>query len=188
MGQLCIKMDKDSVMRNNTTTNNNNNIRGGGEATSSFLRPSIDSSRQQATTSSDFGFQWGNRKRLRCMKIQVKDKDKDHDSTGPVHRTTVRVDRRVVRADKDSSNSHPSNNGYLNLRHRPSSSPPPPPQRILRYTHFDLKSRVSLIFMLWYGACGTRYAEFGNFGCVAGFLCVLRWLVMWLIGLSLTSR
>ena len=140
MGQLCIKMDKDSVMRNNTTTNNNNNIRGGGEATSSFLRPSIDSSRQQATTSSDFGFQWGNRKRLRCMKIQVKDKDKDHDSTGPVHRTTVRVDRRVVRADKDSSNSHPSNNGYLNLRHRPSSSPPPPPQRILRYTHFDLKS------------------------------------------------
>lgn len=121
-------MDKDSVMRNNHT--NNNNIRGGGEATSSFLRPSIDSSRQQATTSSDFGFQWGNRKRLRCMKIQVK--DKDHDSTGPVHRTTVRVDRRVVRADKDSSNSHPSNNGYLNLRHRPSSSPPPPPQRILR--------------------------------------------------------
>lgn len=140
MGQLCIKMDKDSVMRNNTTNINNNNIRGGGEATSSFLRPSIDSSRQQATTSSDFGFQWGNRKRLRCMKIQVKDKDKDHDSTGPVHRTTVRVDRRVVRADKDSSNSHPSNNGYLNLRHRPSSSPPPPPQRILRYTHFDLKS------------------------------------------------
>ncbi|KAM3758021.1 hypothetical protein ACB098_01G011400 [Castanea mollissima] len=124
-------MDKDSVTRNNTNNNNNNNVRGGGgEATSSFLRPSIDSSRQQATTSSDFGFQWGNRKRLRCMKIQVK--DKDHDSAGPVHRTTVRVDRRVVRADKDSSNSHPSNKGYLNLRHRPSSSPPPPPQRILR--------------------------------------------------------
>ena len=188
MGQLCIKMDKDSVMRNNTTTNNNNNIRGGGEATSSFLRPSIDSSRQQATTSSDFGFQWGNRKRLRCMKIQVK--DKDHDSTGPVHRTTVRVDRRVVRADKDSSNSHPSNNGYLNLRHRPSSSPPPPPQRILRYTHFDLKSlSFSLIFLCYgSGACGTRYAESWKFGCVVGFLRGLGWMVRWLIGLSLTSR
>ncbi|CAN6588728.1 unnamed protein product [Malus baccata var. baccata] len=53
-------------------------------------------------TTSDFVLQWGNRKRLRCMKIQVKEKD---DSSGaPVTRTTVRVDRRVVRPDKDLAN------------------------------------------------------------------------------------
>jgi len=126
-------MEKDSLRStnngstSNTTTNNN-----------SARRTSLDPNRQ--TTSSDLVLQWGNRKRLRCMKVQVKDV-----STTPVHKTTVRVDRRVVRADnkdKDSTWYHPSNtnnnnsnhsNGYSNLRQRLSPPPPPPPQRILRY-------------------------------------------------------
>ncbi|KAG4382495.1 hypothetical protein GLYMA_14G092600v4 [Glycine max] len=133
-----------------------------GGAGSLLLRGSSDGMRQAATTS-DLGLQWGNRKRLRCMKVQVK-----HDpssSNNPVQRTTtttttVRVDRRVVRNDKDSSsnlsisrslpttatltnnnnNNHISlhnnnninqSNGYLNLRQRP-PSPQQPPPRILR--------------------------------------------------------
>ncbi|KAH1212341.1 hypothetical protein GmHk_14G040568 [Glycine max] len=91
-----------------------------GGAGSLLLRGSSDGMRQAATTS-DLGLQWGNRKRLRCMKVQVK-----HDpssSNNPVQRTTtttttVRVDRRV-------------SNGYLNLRQRP-PSPQQPPPRILR--------------------------------------------------------
>ncbi|XP_062097134.1 uncharacterized protein LOC133803180 isoform X2 [Humulus lupulus] len=130
-------MDKDSTRHNHTTsttTNNNSNNNpstrercGGGDG-SLLLRASSDALRQ--TTTSDYVLQWGNRKRLRCMKVQVKD-----DSTGPVNRTTVRVDRRVVRADKDSSNqpSITHNSGYLNLRQRPSSPQPPPSQRILRW-------------------------------------------------------
>lgn len=72
------------------------------------------------------------------MKVQVKDKD---DSSGSVQKTTVRVDRRVIRTDnKDSlnkttlgvsnfnNNHHHQSNGYPNLRQRPSS----PQQRILR--------------------------------------------------------
>ncbi|PON86183.1 hypothetical protein TorRG33x02_180570 [Trema orientale] len=126
-------MDKDSARLNhNNNNNNNNNInsstreRPGGDG-SLLLRASSDALRQ--TTTSDFVLQWGNRKRLRCMKVQVKD-----DSTAPVSRTTVRVDRRVVRADKDSSNqpSTTNNSGYLNLRQRPPSPQPPPSQRILR--------------------------------------------------------
>lgn len=101
-------------------------------------------------TPSEFVLQWGNRKRLRCMKVPVKAKDVS--AAAPAHRTTVRVDRRVVRADKDSiihnhqptsnHNLNPSN-GYLNLRQRPISPQPPvlppppaPSQRILRYSLF----------------------------------------------------
>ncbi|XP_068311493.1 uncharacterized protein [Pyrus communis] len=86
-------------------------------------------------TTSDFVLQWGNRKRLRCMKIQVKEKD---DSSGaPVTRTTVRVDRRVVRPDEDLANQpsttvNQTSNGYLNLRQRPLSPQQSLPQRILR--------------------------------------------------------
>lgn len=167
-------------MRSNNFTNgnvNNTNGRertgggGGAEGSSSLLlRPSFDPIGQQATTSSDFGLQWGNRKRLRCMKVQVKDKDKDKyiDLTGPVHKTTVRVDRRVVRADKDSSSQHANHsNGYLNLRQRPSSSPPPPPQRILRYViifvvvaarvvHATLSGGNLIVWLdiLWVGVVG----------------------------------
>ncbi|KAL5558750.1 hypothetical protein UlMin_034961 [Ulmus minor] len=116
-------MEKDS--RHNNHNNSSTRERGVGDG-SLLLRASSDALRQ--TTTSDFVLQWGNRKRLRCMKVQVKD-----DSTTPVHRTTVRVDRRVVRADKEASNNHPTTtSGYLNLRQRPSSPQPPPSQRILR--------------------------------------------------------
>ncbi|XP_027356542.1 uncharacterized protein LOC113865928 isoform X2 [Abrus precatorius] len=126
-------MEKESVIRSN---NNICSVRekSGGDG-SLLLRGSSESTRQ--TTTSDLVLQWGSRKRLRCMKVQVKD-----DSSGPVQRTTVRVDRRVVRTDKDSLNkptfalnnnnighTHNNNsNGYPNLRQRPSS----PQQRILR--------------------------------------------------------
>lgn len=88
------------------------------------------------TTSSDFVLQWGNRKRLRCKKMQAKDRNADSASAA-VHRTTVRVDRRVVRSDSnnDAASHQPSStttaingNGYLNLRQRSSS----PSHRILR--------------------------------------------------------
>ncbi|KAF4352858.1 uncharacterized protein LOC115703146 isoform X1 [Cannabis sativa] len=130
------QMDKDSTRHhnhshNNNNINNNNIIRDReriGEDGSVLLRASSDNTlRSQTTTSaSDFVLQWGNRKRLRCMKVQVKDDSTTTNTTtatAPVNRTTVRVDRRVVRADKDSS-------AYLNLRHRPSS--PPTTHRILR--------------------------------------------------------
>ncbi|XP_044463988.1 homeobox protein 10-like isoform X2 [Mangifera indica] len=110
----------------------NGRDRSGGDG--GLLRASPEMNTRQ-TISTDFVLQWGNRKRLRCMKVQVKD-----DSAAPAHRTTVRV----VRTDKDTSNqptaatanSNGSNlhgNGYYsNLRQRPCSPPPPPPQRILR--------------------------------------------------------
>ncbi|GKV03529.1 hypothetical protein SLEP1_g15817 [Rubroshorea leprosula] len=127
-------IEKDSLR---SITNNNNTSsreRNGGDG--GLLRSSSDPAKQ--TSSCDFGLHWGNRKRLRCMKIQVKD-----DGSGSAHRTTVRVDRRVVRADKESSNQPTTtatttnnntnhSNGYFNLRQRPTSPQPPPPQRILR--------------------------------------------------------
>ncbi|XWS17661.1 hypothetical protein CRYUN_Cryun33cG0086800 [Craigia yunnanensis] len=122
-------MEKDSLRTNHNGNNTNySRERTGGEG--GLLRSSSDQAKQTAS-SSDFVLQWGNRKRLRCMKIQVKDYQ-----SGPVNRTTVRVNRRVVRADKDSSNlpSHNNNqgNGYFNLRQRPASPQAPPPQRVLR--------------------------------------------------------
>ncbi|XLU67178.1 hypothetical protein S245_026231, partial [Arachis hypogaea] len=134
------EMDKES---SSVVRSSNNNVNGGGGEGSLVLRASSDGTRH--TTTPDLVLQWGNRKRLRCMKVQVKDKDKD-DSSAPVQRTTVRVDRRVVRTDKDSLNkpplglnnnnitlannnhNHHQTNGYPNLRQRPSS----PQQRILR--------------------------------------------------------
>ncbi|XP_019261792.1 PREDICTED: uncharacterized protein DDB_G0283357-like [Nicotiana attenuata] len=86
-----------------------------------------------ATTSSDFVLQWGNRKRLRCMKVQNKNinhKSNNNDSADSVavQRIPVRVDRRVVRSDlnKDSGNqpattNTANSNGYLNLRQRGTS-------------------------------------------------------------------
>ncbi|KAJ1423460.1 hypothetical protein SESBI_12398 [Sesbania bispinosa] len=121
-------MDKEPVVGSNICNVREKN---GGDG-SLLLRASSDSIRQ--TTTSDLVLQWGNRKRLRCMKVQVKD-----NSSGPVQRTTVRVDRRVVRTEKDSlnkptlgansyNNNNHQSNGYPNLRQRPSS----PQQRILR--------------------------------------------------------
>ncbi|XP_038898839.1 dual specificity protein kinase pyk3-like isoform X2 [Benincasa hispida] len=129
-------MERDPLRNNNNNSNGtaNNKVdtpgRNGAEASSLLLRSNCDASRQ--TTPSDFVLQWGNRKRLRCMKVQGRDKT---DPATPAHRsTTARVDRRVVRTDKDSPNrTSITANGYLNLRQRPSSPQfPPPHHRILR--------------------------------------------------------
>lgn len=142
-------MDKGSSLNNHGNSNNIGSVRdddrdkNGGDG-SLLLRASSDGFRQ--STTSDLVLQWGNRKRLRCMKVQVK-----QDSLNPVQRTTVRVDRRVVRTEKDTlnrftasltennnnnNNSHHNNqnqsNGYPSLRQRP-PSPQQPPPRILRY-------------------------------------------------------
>ncbi|CAL5431820.1 unnamed protein product [Camellia sinensis] len=103
------------------------------------------------TRSSDFVLQWGNRKRLRCMKIQVKVNNTTDSSSAavPVHRTTVRVDRRVIRSDtnnnnnRETSSNHPSttaSNGYLNLRQRP----PSPSHRILSITPRNSESLIAM--------------------------------------------
>ncbi|GLT57226.1 hypothetical protein SLA2020_302140 [Shorea laevis] len=123
-------MEKESLR---SITNYNNTKNGDGtEGDGGLLRSSSDPAGQ--TPSCDFGLHWGSRKRLRCMKVQVR-----HDLSGSGHRTTVRVDRRVVRADKDSSNQPSTTatttihgNGYFNLRQRPATPQPPHPQRILR--------------------------------------------------------
>ncbi|KAI3756025.1 hypothetical protein L1987_55837 [Smallanthus sonchifolius] len=76
------------------------------------------------SSSSDFVLQWGNRKRLRCTKVQQQQgKDKElvaASGTPPVGQSSIstRVDRRGV------SNGH----GYINLRQRSSS----PAHRVLR--------------------------------------------------------
>lgn len=164
-------MDKESH-NNGNSVRERDKVGGGGDnssgAGSLLLRGGSDGMRQ--ATTSDLGLQWGNRKRLRCMKVQVK-----HDpssSNNPVQRTTtttVRVDRRVVRTEKDSSsniisrplptinnisnnitnnnfhnNNNQSNNGYLNLRQRP-PSPQQPPPRILRYFSLHLPSTLFII-------------------------------------------
>ncbi|GKV03532.1 hypothetical protein SLEP1_g15817 [Rubroshorea leprosula] len=157
-------IEKDSLR---SITNNNNTSsreRNGGDG--GLLRSSSDPAKQ--TSSCDFGLHWGNRKRLRCMKIQVKD-----DGSGSAHRTTVRVDRRVVRADKESSNQPTTtatttnnntnhSNGYFNLRQRPTSPQPPPPQRILRYRFPSYFPRVQTPI--------SRFHDMGNeFGSTSWF-------------------
>lgn len=117
-------MEKDSLR----SSNNGSPSRSGGAE--GLLRSSSEAARQ--TTTSDFVLQWGNRKRLRCMKVQVKD-----DSAATAHRTTARIDRRVVRVDRElgqhgAATNTNHGNGHLNLRHRPCSTPMPPPQRVLR--------------------------------------------------------
>ncbi|KAL6556658.1 hypothetical protein OROGR_005946 [Orobanche gracilis] len=95
-----------------------------------------------ATTSSGFVLQWGNSKRLRGMKFQAKDHGNTFNikssGTGPVQRTTTRIERRVFRSDLISGGStdpnsnqldnnntagkiNGSGNGYLNLRQRQAS-------------------------------------------------------------------
>lgn len=102
-------------------------------------------SRSAATTSSDFVLQWGNRKRLRCMKVHVKEHSGINNEPAGSGRATARVDRRVVRSDLNNNNTNKDaisnkqnssvalrNNGggnaYLNLRQRP----PSPSHRVLR--------------------------------------------------------
>lgn len=163
-------MEKDPLRNNNNSSNGTANNKldtlgrsgGGGGAEGSLLLRSGFGDATRQTASSDFVLQWGNRKRLRCMKVQGRDKT---DPAAPAHRTTARVDRRVVRADKDSPNrtgithspaNHNNNNnnisnGYLNLRQRPSSPQlPPPHQRILRYTYQLSSIVVALLGDVWF--------------------------------------
>ncbi|KAF8400955.1 hypothetical protein HHK36_014258 [Tetracentron sinense] len=110
--------------------NSNNNNQGG---------DGVCSAHPETTT--DFVLQWGNRKRLRCMKIQVK-----ADSTTPDHKTTVRVDRRVVRGDEDSS-KHTTNNHLNRRRPVPLSPPPPPPTLHHRILSFYIFMFLILMFV-----------------------------------------
>ncbi|KAK4785117.1 hypothetical protein SAY86_001806 [Trapa natans] len=104
----------------------------GAGAAEGLLRSNLEAARH--STSPDFVLQWGNRKRLRCMKVQGKD-----DSGIRPHRATVRVDRRVVRTDQDRCLARTSpninhSNGHHNLRRRACwlpVAPPPPPQLAL---------------------------------------------------------
>ncbi|XP_051151660.1 uncharacterized protein LOC127265737 isoform X1 [Andrographis paniculata] len=129
-------------------------------------------SRSTATASPDFVLQWGNKKRLRCMKVQAKDHSNTPSGTGPVQRTTARVDRRVVRSDLNGTisssreaNSNQLNNinagksngdnGYINLRQRPAS----PSHRLLSPPR--LRRGLSNIEPLYYSPClrGNRNSE-----------------------------
>ncbi|CAK8569814.1 unnamed protein product [Lathyrus sativus] len=150
-------MDKDSY-NNHDNNNNTSSLRDGDRdknirrdvSGSLLLRASSDGLGQ--STTSDLGLQWGNKKRLRFMKVQNK-----QDSLNPVQRTTVRVDRRVVRTEKDTSNrfatsladnsiinnhnhhnhnNQNQSNGYPSLRQR-APSPQQPLPRILRNTEIS---------------------------------------------------
>ncbi|KAL5705075.1 hypothetical protein ACHQM5_023421 [Ranunculus cassubicifolius] len=51
----------------------------------------------------DFLLQWGNRKRLRCLKVKEHEDVAEKSNNGvPRKKITSRIDRRVVRTDKDS--------------------------------------------------------------------------------------
>ncbi|GMG99091.1 hypothetical protein Nepgr_000931 [Nepenthes gracilis] len=116
-------MEKDVVKQ----THNN-----GGTLTSHIIEDSLIRAQSETLQRqpADFVLRWGNRKRLRCTKIQVKD------DSARVHKTTVRVDRRVVRADNNgtTTTANPLSIGHFNLRQRPAcpAQPPPPIHRVLR--------------------------------------------------------
>ncbi|KVH91554.1 uncharacterized protein LOC112529758 [Cynara cardunculus var. scolymus] len=107
-----------------------------------LLRDRSPATNTTTTSSSDFVLQWGNRKRLRCMKVQQQQQQqqqaKDKESaaavavsgTPPVGQRsiTARVDRRIVRSPNHQSKEGVPGNGYINLRQRSSS----PAHRVLR--------------------------------------------------------
>ncbi|KAK6140881.1 hypothetical protein DH2020_025375 [Rehmannia glutinosa] len=154
-------VQKREMERNNTHSTNRDGL---------LLR---SESRSAATTSSDFVLQWGNRKRLRCMKFQVKDHSNsinNSSGSGPAQRATARVDRRVVRSDLNNNSSKDPNsnqlnnnnnagktngggNGYLNLRRRPAS----PSHRILRNSDSSLAAAEVVVL-------GRRAAQDGRKG------------------------
>ncbi|XP_047943459.1 myb-like protein D isoform X1 [Salvia hispanica] len=106
-------------------------------------------SKSAATTSPDFVLQWGNRKRLRCMKVHAKGATtNDPVGSDPSQRAAARVDRRVVRSELLTNNNNNTSknpipnpptitNGYLNLRHRSAS----PSNRILRNSEREIGMR-----------------------------------------------
>ncbi|KAI3783162.1 hypothetical protein L2E82_13226 [Cichorium intybus] len=95
-------------------------------------------------SASDFVLQWGNRKQLRCVKVQQQQaKDKESaaaaiasSGTPPVGQQsiTARVDLRVVKSPNHqnketvTTNAVSNGHGYINLRQRSSS----PAHRVLR--------------------------------------------------------
>lgn len=79
----------------------------------------------------DLLLQWGNRKRLRCVKIQRRDDGSDKAPTASA--TAVRVGRRGIRADKESA-----------ILTRLAS---PPHQRVLRYAY---ELFLSFSYLLWF--------------------------------------
>ncbi|CAO2816728.1 unnamed protein product [Amaranthus hypochondriacus] len=122
-------MEKEVVKKNHHPHNNtnNNNI---STTTSLRERHIIGEGFIKPPHSTDLVLRWGSRKRLRCMKIQVKN------DSSPTTRITARVDRRVVRSDHNNTNNgtvgtgNHTTNGF-NLRQRP-ASPAHPPSRVLR--------------------------------------------------------
>lgn len=83
---------------------------------------------------------WGNRKRLRCVKVQRKE---DAATTAP----TVRVDRRVVRVEKDSG-----------LAPLPCHTTPTR-HRILRYHSSPLSVSLGIFFFFLSRDSGSNYHE-----------------------------
>ncbi|GAB2275865.1 hypothetical protein Dimus_010609 [Dionaea muscipula] len=131
-------MEKEVIKHNhiNSSSNNNSTTTSVRErhipSGNSLIRGNTETISLPSSQSADFVLQWGNRKRLRCMKIQVKAEDS---SSTPIHRTTtVRVDRRVVRADQTAAAVNHHSNGHFNLRQRPISPAQPLTftQRVLR--------------------------------------------------------
>ncbi|OIV96400.1 hypothetical protein TanjilG_09827 [Lupinus angustifolius] len=94
-----------------------------GEGSSLVLRASSDNTRH--ATTSDLVLQWGNRKRLRCMKVQVK----DHSSSNNVNDNGSLNNNNKPTVSFNITNTHQNQSyGFPNLRQRQSS----PHQRILR--------------------------------------------------------
>lgn len=125
-------MEKEVVKNHHHHPHNNTNNNNITTTTSLRERHIIGEGFIRPPQAADFVLRWGNRKRLRCMKIQVKN------DSAPVTRTTVRVDRRVVRSDHNNNNNNNTvgsgnlpSNGHFNLRQR-HASPAQPPSRILR--------------------------------------------------------
>ncbi|KAJ0802049.1 hypothetical protein HanPI659440_Chr03g0124801 [Helianthus annuus] len=93
-----------------------------------------DRSNTTTSSSSDFVLQWGNRKRLRCMKVQQQQgKDKESvtvSGTPPLGQSSItgRVDRRHNKEGVSGSNAVSNGHGYINLRQRSAS----PAHRVLR--------------------------------------------------------
>ncbi|KAM7258756.1 hypothetical protein ACFE04_014497 [Oxalis oulophora] len=110
-------------MERPTNNNNNNNNSNNWNCSISKSDDVLRDTNNNKTTPSDFGFQWGNRKRLRCMKVQAKD-----GSTTPINRVVRRDNNKDTSTTcLNHSTTNGNGNGNFNLRQRPS-----PPQRVLR--------------------------------------------------------
>ncbi|KAG5589671.1 hypothetical protein H5410_040185, partial [Solanum commersonii] len=77
-------------------------------------------------TSSDFALQRGNKKRLRCNKVQnINNNYNDSIDSVVIPKISIRVDRQVVRSDlknQPATTNTISSNAYLNLRQPATSS------------------------------------------------------------------